>query len=261
MRTTPLYVEKSGDPSGPTLVFLHGIGTSSWMWKPQLNALSDFNCIAPDLPGHGKSNHIPWRSFSETARLISHIINANARGQRAYIIGLSLGAYVGLQLLSEFDFMVNRAILSGLHALPMPNQALMIAMNYLIAPVVKTGLVVRFNARALRLPPWEFDGYCHSVRQLSTQAFLRASNDAVRFEIPDNLASIGVPTLVAAGEREPALIHRSLTLLADAMADAQPYIVPNAGHGWSLEMPRLFAKTVRDWVQARPLPPRLQPVL
>jgi len=261
MRTTPLYLERSGDPAGPTLVFLHAIGTSSWMWRSQLEALSDFNCIAPDLPGHGKSNHIPWHSFSETARLISHIINANARGRRAHIVGLSLGAYVGLQLLSEFDVMVERAMLSGLHVLPMPNQTLMTAMNYLIAPIVTSNLMVRLNANALRIPPAEFDGYRYSARQMSTQAFLRASNDAVRFEMPDNLASVTTPILVAAGEREQALIHRSQMFLANIMENAQPYIVPDVGHGWSLESPRLFTKTVRDWVQARPLPQRLQPVL
>ncbi len=62
-----LYVNESGVRGAPSIVFLHGVGTSGWMWEKQIAALSDFHCLNVDLPGHGKSNNVTWVSLADTA--------------------------------------------------------------------------------------------------------------------------------------------------------------------------------------------------
>ena len=49
-----LYVHEAGDSGAPPIVFLHGGGLSGRMWQPQLATLTDFHCLAPDLPEHGR---------------------------------------------------------------------------------------------------------------------------------------------------------------------------------------------------------------
>jgi pimeloyl-ACP methyl ester carboxylesterase len=50
------FVE-SGDPSGPVVVFVHGVPDSWWQWHYALEALSDqYHCIAVDLKGYGQSD-------------------------------------------------------------------------------------------------------------------------------------------------------------------------------------------------------------
>ncbi|MBE9100876.1 alpha/beta fold hydrolase [Vacuolonema iberomarrocanum] len=96
IQTTSLHIEKSGNPSAPAIVFSHALGTSDWMWHQQVELLNDdFYCITPDLPSHGKSNRIPWQSFSETARLIAQLIQEHTPPVKAHVVGLSLGAYTG----------------------------------------------------------------------------------------------------------------------------------------------------------------------
>ncbi|MEM1253928.1 MAG: alpha/beta hydrolase [Cyanobacteria bacterium P01_H01_bin.21] len=257
-----LHVEKYGNPSGPTIIFLHALGTSGWMWQQQITLLSDFNCLVPDLPGHGKSNHIPWQSFSETARLISQIIRHQANCGKAYIVGLSLGAYVGLQLLSEFQTesqsIAESAILSGLHALPMPNKQAMALMSYLLAPFIKSDFMINLNAKTLNVPAAQLEGYRQSVQQMSIPTFVQASKDACNFTMPENIASIATPTLIVAGSNEHSLIHKSQQVLSRTMMNAQSYVVPNVGHGWNLEAPRFFATIARDWIEQQPL--QLQPI-
>ncbi|NER78474.1 MAG: alpha/beta hydrolase [Leptolyngbya sp. SIO1D8] len=259
-QSSVLHFETCGNPSGPTLIFLHALGTSGWMWHKQIELLSNFNCVVPDLPGHGKSNHIPWRSFSETALLIRQIVQSQTDLEKAHIVGLSLGAYVGLQLLSESPSIVKRAILSGLHVLPMPHKQLMLLMPYVLAPFIKSGFMVRLNAKALNIPEAQFEDYRHSFQQMSIPTFIKASRDASSFTMPENITSISTPTLILAGENEHSLIHQSQQVLNKKMANVQSYIVPNVGHGWNLEAPNLFAKTVRDWVQQHPLPAQLQTI-
>ena len=55
-----LYVHEAGDSGAPPIVFLHGGGLSGRMWQPQLDALTDFHCLAPDLPEHGRSGSVPF---------------------------------------------------------------------------------------------------------------------------------------------------------------------------------------------------------
>lgn len=260
MTSTPLYVEKSGNPSGPTIIFLHAIGTSGWMWQEQVELLTNFNCVVPDLPGHGKSNHVPWHSFSDTARLVTNLIQAHASSGKAHIVGLSLGAYVGMQLLSESQAVTERVILSGLNVLPLPNKRVMFLMGYLIAPLMKMGLTARMNASALNIPEDQFEAYRRISKQISMRAFLKASEDAGNFKMPDNIDTIETPTLIVAGEKEHALILESQKALVKTMLNAQAYIAPDVGHGWSGESPELFAQMVRAWTQEQPLPDQLQPV-
>ena len=50
------YVE-AGDPSNPTVVFLHGVPDSWWQWHYALEHLSDhYHCVAIDLKGYGQSD-------------------------------------------------------------------------------------------------------------------------------------------------------------------------------------------------------------
>ena len=55
-RRGPLAVVEAGDLSAPTLVLLHGIGSSGDAFADQMSALSDrWRMLAPDAPGYGES--------------------------------------------------------------------------------------------------------------------------------------------------------------------------------------------------------------
>jgi pimeloyl-ACP methyl ester carboxylesterase len=109
------------------------------MWQQQLQQLTDFTCLAPDLPGHGLSRMVPWRSFEQTADLIAEIIRDESPTGRSHLVGLSLGSYVGLSLRSRHPNVVDRAVLSGINVLPLSQRWLIDAAAYPIAPLLKTG--------------------------------------------------------------------------------------------------------------------------
>ena len=49
--------------AAPAVVFLHGAGASGRMWREHVTRLHGaFHCLAPDLPGFGRSNHLPSAS-------------------------------------------------------------------------------------------------------------------------------------------------------------------------------------------------------
>ena len=63
-----LYVEETGTKGAPSIIFLHGVGASGWMWWQQTAALRDYHCLNVDLPGHGESHQMPWLSLADTTQ-------------------------------------------------------------------------------------------------------------------------------------------------------------------------------------------------
>ena len=60
-----VFYREAGDPSSPTIVLLHGLPTSSQMFRELIPALADqFHLIAPDYIGFGHSD-APSRSDFE----------------------------------------------------------------------------------------------------------------------------------------------------------------------------------------------------
>lgn len=252
-----LYLRTSGDRNLPTVVFLHGIGTSGWMWESLFHRLGGLHCVAIDMPGHGKSRSIPWISMEDTADRVEAIVKSHAHNGAAHIVGLSLGAYVGLTLLARHSDAVERCMLSGLNILPLPNRWLMNLMAYVMAPMLKTSFGTNANARALKIPEDEWLGYRESFREVSLRSFIAASRDAIKFATPEGLGRVLNPTLLIAGESEHALVHKSMAVLADVLPDSQQRWAKGCGHAWLGERPDLFAATVSAWCLAGPLPAEL----
>lgn len=90
---------RSGD--GPSLVLLHGLGSSRGAWAPVVGELARSHTVyALDLPGFGDSAPLPGRDSSTPARLAEAVDEALAElGVEApHLAGNSLGGWVALEL-------------------------------------------------------------------------------------------------------------------------------------------------------------------
>lgn len=255
-----LQIRQYGDPDGQTIVFLHAIGTTGWIWHEQCRLLSDFNCIVPDLPGHGDSRHVPWVDFGHAADLVLRALKRERGDTSAHIVGILLGAYVGLELLSRHRRHVGTAILSGLNVLPIPNRAALSLIGGLAAPLIRLRPFAMANARALRIPDEKINDYCDSVKKTSVAAFFKANRQALSYRPPGNLPDINVPTLILAGGGEHELTHESQRTLIAAMPNASAGIAGNVGHAWNCEAPHVFSAAIRQWVERGKIDPGIAPV-
>ena len=255
-----MHVQLSGPVGAPTILFLHAMGTSGWMWEPIVERLGAYRCLVPDLPGHGRSAATPWHSLDDTVAGLAALIKSEGTGGRAHVVGLSMGAYAGLRLMARAPHRVDRAILSGLNVLPFPSPRLMRLAGRLMAPIIGTNIVLKAQAKALRIPARRVEGYLRAAKAMSRETFLRIGDEFMDFRVTADLEQARSPCLVVAGEREHDLIRRSIPALLKALPDARGALVPGLGHGWSGEDPDLFARTVATWCEGRGLPPELVPV-
>src|SRR5262245_11995099 len=114
-----LVCGEAGLPSRPCILFVHGGGTSNWIWRPQVEALaSEFLCLTPDLPEHGGSRGLGPFTVADSVARLADLIRARASGARAHLVGLSLGGQLVLQMVHVAPDVVGRAVVSGASVRP-----------------------------------------------------------------------------------------------------------------------------------------------
>jgi hypothetical protein len=86
-----------------------------------------------------------------------------------------------------------------------------------------------------------------------------------RFRPPDGLGKAAAPTLVVAGQKEWAAMRQSAWDLVSVLPCAKGGLL-NLGkgssmakeHNWAMTAPDLFARTVRAWIEEKPVPPEIE---
>jgi pimeloyl-ACP methyl ester carboxylesterase len=96
-----IWYESGGEGSRGALL-LHGLGATAAVWSSVRRALQErgtLRWVAADLAGHGGSD---WRSFYSVGELAAPLAELVQQQQirELFIVGHSLGAYVGLALAS-----------------------------------------------------------------------------------------------------------------------------------------------------------------
>ncbi|MEM7113586.1 MAG: alpha/beta hydrolase [Chloroflexota bacterium] len=254
-----LKIHETGQVGAPTIVFLHGLGISSWMWYEQVQALShDFHCLAIDLPGNGESSGLPWISFADSARQIADVIRQQATGGVAHVVGLSLGGYTALYLLANHHDVVATMIASGVTTRPFPRPWLIRPLIRVAKHALKWDWVINLSAKALQLSPDVLPLYQRDSKRLSPQSIQRVYDEVLQIEFPASLAEACNPLLVVAGEKEARLVRDSLPDFPKVVETAVSAIVPNVHHGWNAEAPKLFTTMIRRWVTTQSLPDELK---
>ncbi|MGQ0677896.1 MAG: alpha/beta fold hydrolase [Rhodospirillales bacterium] len=112
-----VYLHTGGrpfDPKPPAALFVHGAGLDHTVWALQARYVAHhgFSVLAPDLPGHGRSEGKPLASIEAVADWLAALMDA-AGLKTAALIGHSMGAAASLELAARHPERVARLILLG----------------------------------------------------------------------------------------------------------------------------------------------------
>jgi pimeloyl-ACP methyl ester carboxylesterase len=263
-RSVVLYVRESGPPTTPTVVYLHGGGASGWTWLPVVERLQEYHALVPDLPEQGRSKAPPSLTIVGAAVEVADLIRRRAHGGRANLVGLSLGAQIGVALLATAPSLVDRALLSGALVRPVRGLGLLLPLlgptAQLYWPLRNLGPLVAANRISNGIPAAYAREFAEDTRLLTAGGFVRLMRENLAYRLPEDVRRASVPTLVTVGEREYGVMRESARELVGALPSAEGRLVASQRHNWPLESPDLFAAALRAWLSGAPLPPELRPL-
>lgn len=251
-----LFVRESGLAASPAIVFLHGGRMSGWSWQPVVERMQQYFCLVPDLPQFGKSFQQGPFEMGRAADAVAELIRSRVGTGRAHVVGFSLGAQVGMQLLASDSKLVDRAVMCGT---VINTQSGVELMRYLGVPLARNAwfrraVRRRWNARPVGVPAASLDDYRDDVNLITGAQFAHIVAASARFTLPDRLDKLDTPTLFLTGGTESRLAHRSAAALAQPMANAIDRVASGMGHDWPLRYPGLFSRTVDGWLSGAALP-------
>jgi pimeloyl-ACP methyl ester carboxylesterase len=231
-----------------TLVFLHGSGDSARAWDRVTPLLSDFSCIALDLPGHGAQVARPGPAQMSVADYADAVRTTLARDGLAGVclVGHSLGGAVALRLALEHPALVRRLVLVGTGARLRVLPALLDAAKQAPADAAERLVMTAFA------PGNEREAYAYAARLAPTaQGVLYrdlAACDA--FDMMAELGRIAQPTLILVGAEDRMTPPKYARFLAEHLEQATLVTVPDVGHYLPAEAPAAVAEAIRQWLAA-----------
>lgn len=257
---TGLYSYRVG--SGDPLVLLHGMGESHIGWRPVIEMLAkNYDVIAIDLPGFGRSAALPTRTVPTAANLAAAVeAELDRLGVADYhVAGYSLGARIALHLGGSTR--VRSVIAIGPDGLGTPFERVQgyfglaagrgIAMA--LAPaaaqlsMTPVGRMVFFAGN--RSFPWQLPAA--DARELLTEYATSPGYDAVNwtsmFDVPTDLPTVTQPVLFLQGTADPLTgqVLRYLPLIPHA----QFRMMPGLNHVPISDDPDALAGLMQDFLQ------------
>ncbi|WP_010188520.1 alpha/beta fold hydrolase [Sphingomonas sp. PAMC 26605] len=115
-----VFYREAGDPSAPTILLLHGLPTSSQMFRDLIVDLADrFHLIAPDYIGFGHSDAPSNTEFKYTFdNLTAHVTGLiDVLGLKSYILYMQdYGGPVGFRIFAERPSAVTGFVIQNANA-------------------------------------------------------------------------------------------------------------------------------------------------
>ncbi len=252
---TALFVRDEG--TGPALLLVHGLLCTGELFDLLAPSLGHtYRLIAPDLRGHGQSQHLPEPYDAESlAADLAPTLNRLGI-ETVHVLGYSHGGAVAQVFARTHPDRVRSLVLVSTYAhLPSTWRE---RLGTLLVPQAIALLGIRRVARLLRWRRTAGGGRRLSPEAAARGAAVLAANDsqrmatalcaACRFDSRGWLGTLRAPTLIVVGEEDGIVSPRQAQLLATSIPGARLCPIPDGGHQVLLSHPEELAHVVADWL-------------
>ena len=238
--------QEYGTENPDVILLLHGGGLNWWNYREAAKILSSrFRVILPVLDGHAGSDR-PFTSIESNAEEIISFIDERFGGRVFLIGGLSLGAQIVLEILSQKKDICRYALIESASVIPSK------LTNALIGPSFSTsyGLIKQrwfseLQFRSLKIKPDLFEDYYRdtcAIRKEDLISFMKANT---AYSLKESIGLCEATVRVYAGEKETKPVLRSAELIHRAIPDSALHILPGLYHGeFSINHPSDYARTI-----------------
>jgi 3-oxoadipate enol-lactonase len=248
----PIHVEIEGPEKAPVLVFSNSLGTNLHMWDDQAKHLAKkFRVVRYDQRGHGKSGapKVPY-TLDRLGKDVVAILDG-LKIERAHFCGLSMGGFTGMWLGRLAPKRIGKLILSNTAAkIGDPviwNGRIQTVLGKGMGAIVDSVLerwftkafrekepqaIARVREMLLTTPPQGYAGCSAAIRDMDQ-----------RWDI----GAIALPTLVIAGEHDPATTAKDGELIAKRIKGSK-FVKLDAAHLLNIEQSKRYTDTIEKFL-------------
>jgi haloalkane dehalogenase len=240
------YVDTGGD--GSPVVFFHGEPTWSYLWRKVIPPVRDagLRCIAPDLPGFGRSDKptdAGWYSYDGHTEAMTALVEQLDLRDATFVVH-DWGGPIGLRVAVEHPERIARLVVldTGLFTGRQPMSDAWIAFRDFVARTedLPIGFLVK-GACARDMPHDVFTAYEAPFPNPESKAGARAfplmvptSPDMPGAEagqrVLDALPGLDVPKLVLWADKDPILTLDTGRRFAERIGAPEPQVIEHASH-------------------------------
>ncbi|MBI3536965.1 MAG: alpha/beta fold hydrolase, partial [Chloroflexi bacterium] len=216
------------------MLFLHGFGGEAMQWRKQLTAFADeARVVAPDLRGHGLSDH-PATNYSTAEHLadIERVVAALNLPPKFILLGHSFGGALAAAYAVKHSERVERLVLVGTSVSFQLNPLLKLALKL---PVAIGEPIRRMFPRALAAPAYVLKAmHAHAL---------------ATFEGAKIFPQLKTPLLLIFGHRDIVFSQAAYDAVARLVAGARVEKIPVAAHLVHLERPEAVNRAIARFVK------------
>ncbi|HKT53087.1 MAG TPA: alpha/beta hydrolase [Caulobacteraceae bacterium] len=260
-----LYYEETG--SGPALIWIHEFAADYRTWEGQVRRFSrDYRCVTYNARGYPPSAVPEDESLYTYEDHRDDVVRLmDALGiEQAHLVGLSMGAYAGLQVAMAYPDRVRSLVFSsgGSGAFKVSRDQFKRDTHEGADRMMREGMEAGANGLAmgatriqlLNKDPrgWEeFRRYMAEHSALGSALTLK-NYQALRpslYDYEDRLRELDVPVLLAVGDEDDPVIETNI-FLKRTLPRAGLWIHPQTGHGMNLEEPDEYNGRIAHFLAA-----------
>ena len=248
-----LYYESTG--SGPALLFVHGLGSSSRDWALQVPAFSaDYHVITVDVRGHGRSSKPPGPySVPLFAADIAALLHKLA-AVPAHVVGVSMGGMIALQLAADTPQLLRSitVVNSGADLVPRTlRDRWALWERLLIARVLGPPGIGRRLAPRLFPKPEQAElraVFAAHWAENDPRAYLAAMRGLIGWSVTERLPQMATPALFVAADQDYTPLAVKEAAVA-RMPQARLTVVNDSRHATPVEHPQQFNALVAQFLR------------
>lgn len=239
---------RGGD--GPTVIFVHGSGGTSDVWKSQLRIADEYPVVAVDLSGHGESDDANADPGYETlSAYVDDVLAVADETDATVFVGNSLGGAVALTAVLQREVSLDALVLAGAGAKLSVLDDLLAwlrddferAVEFLHEPDRL------FHDASERYVEHSRDAMLEVGQAVTERDFLTCHE----FDVRGNLDGVEVPTLALVGEHDKLTPRSYHEYFVRELPDCELAVVEDAAHLAMLEAPTGFNAALTDFLDRR----------
>jgi len=244
-----MVFKEFGTINAPTIILLHGGGLSYWSWESVISLLTpEFHVVTPILDGYGENANKTFLSIENSADQVINYVKEQCNGHIFAIGGLSIGAQIVTEILSQNANISDFAVIESALVCPIRGTRLLaVPMCKLSYKLITKRWFSKLQAKQLCVPNAQFERYYTESIVISKQTLVNTILSNGTYKMKEEIKKTSAKVLVIVGEKEITVMQKSALMLHRAIPNSHRYIAPSMKHGeLSLTQPKQYVEQLKQ---------------